>query len=32
MHHITNLQLVLVLFLLSNVCAYLLGRWHGGRS
>lgn len=26
--HLTNLQLVLILFVCSNVAAYLLGRWH----
>lgn len=27
--HLTNLQLVLVLFVISNVLFYLLGRRHG---
>jgi hypothetical protein len=30
--HITNLQIVLALFLLSNVAAYVIGRRHGRRS
>lgn len=29
--HLTNLQLVLALFVLSNLVTYLLGRRHGGR-
>lgn len=29
--HLTNLQLVLILFVLSNLSAYLLGRRHGVR-
>jgi hypothetical protein len=30
--HITNLQLVLALFFVSNLTAYLLGRRHGRRA
>ncbi len=29
--HITNLELILILFTTTNVTAYLLGRWHGLR-
>ena len=30
--HFTNLQLVLALFVISNLAVYLLGRWHGRRA
>lgn len=30
--HITNLQLVLMLFTASNLAAYIVGRRHGRRS
>jgi hypothetical protein len=30
--HVTNLKLVLALFVTSNLTAYLLGRRHGRRS
>lgn len=30
--HLTNLQIVLVLFVASNLAAYLIGRRHGRRS
>ncbi len=30
--HITNLQIVIALFLASNLAAYIIGRRHGARS
>lgn len=30
--HITNLQIVIALFLASNLATYIIGRRHGARS
>lgn len=30
--HLTNLQLVILLFIASNFTVYLVGRWHGLRA